>query len=200
MSNNPDFGNQFGSSPSTSASSINTDTAAQVAVQYLLVAMAGRRYGVRLDSLQEVVRYSQLSVAPVPNSPEWLDGITSLRGSILSAVNLRSFLGLSRSSVGMPEKASPSFVGFGRSSPRLLVVSTNDLTIGLIVDDIEGVIFVQLDQIHMLEAYSAFQSDPALAYLDGFYPDLENKREVALLNLSRLIVSTQMLKFEPAKI
>jgi len=164
MSNNPDFGTQFGSSTP------NANTAAQAAVQYLLVAMAGRRYGVRLDSLQEVVRYSQLSVAPVPNSPEWLDGITSLRGSILSAVNLRSFLGLSRSSGGMPDKTSPGFVGFGRSSPRLLVVSTNDLTIGLIVDDIEGVIFVQLDQIQVLEAYPAFQSDPALAYLEGIYP------------------------------
>jgi chemotaxis signal transduction protein len=164
------------------------------------VAIAGRRYGVRLDNLQEVVRYSQLSVAPVPNSPEWLDGITSLRGSILSAVNLRSFLGLSRSSGVITDKASPGFVGFGRSSPRLLVVSTNDLTVGIIVDDIEGVIFVQSEHIQLLETYPTFQSDPALAYLDGIYLDLEHKREVALLNLRRLIVSTQMLKFEPAKI
>ena len=199
MSNNPDFGLQSSLSNSNSPSSTGT-AAAQVAVQYLLVSMAGRRYGVRLDNLQEVVRYSQLSVAPVPNSPEWLDGITSLRGSILSAVNLRSFLGLNRASGGMPDKVSPGFVGFGRSSPRLLVVSTNDLTIGIIVDDIEGVIFVQLDGIQPLEAYPAFQADPALGYLDGIYPDLENKREVALLNLRRLLVSTQMLKFEPAKI
>ncbi len=169
-----------------------TNTPTQPAIQYIMVALAGHRYGVRLDTLQEVVRYGQLAVAPVPNSPEWLDGITSLRGTILSAVNLRAFLGMPRQTT-LPNSSSSS--SFGRGVARMLVVANPELTIGIVVDDLEGVLSVQPAQI---KTPSAYRSDPALPYLDGIHVDSENKREVALLNLRRLVASPQMLRFEPA--
>ena len=84
----------------------------------------------------------------------------------------------------------------------MLVVFTNDLLIGIVVDDIEGVIFVQPDAIKVPDVGFAtnadYQANPAVKWLDGLYPDPENKRVVALLNLRRLITSPQMLKFETA--
>lgn len=197
MSNNPNLNNQL-----AAAATNKSEVVLLPPVQYLVIPLAGHKYGVRLDTLQEVVRYNQLSVAPVPDMPEWLDGITNLRGSILSVVSLRAFLGLSRDL----EKAATGggityqLPGFAHSTPRLLVVAYNDISSGIVVDDIEGVIFVQPEQIKPLEALPVYKADPALAYLSGFYRDVESQREIALLDLRRLITSPQMLQFEPANI
>jgi purine-binding chemotaxis protein CheW len=173
---------------------------AQPAVQHLLVALAERTYAVRLDTMQEVVRYDQLSVAPIPNSPEWLDGIASLRGNILSVANLRAFLGLDRQMESAAENTllSLQLPGFRRTTPRLLVVSTPELAVGLVVDDIEGVVFVQLEQIRPANAdYADYQDDPAAEFLSGFYVDTESNRKFALLDLRTLISSPRMVNFEP---
>lgn len=173
---------------------------AQPAVQYLLVALAERTYGVRLDTMQEVVRYDQLSIAPIPNSPEWLDGITSLRGNILSVANLRAFLALDRQTESAAENTllSLQLPGFRRTTPRLLVVSTADLTVALVVDDIEGVVFVQPEQIRLVN--NDYQEDPAAEFLGGFYLDPESNRKFALLDLRTLISSPRMVNFEPVNL
>lgn len=189
MSYNPDLQNRSDASQAAGAS-------AQPAVQYLLVALAERTYGVRLDTLQEVVRYDQLSVAPIPNSPEWLDGIASLRGNIMSVVNLRGFLGLSRQTESAAENTllSLQLPGYHRTTPRLLVVSTPELTVSVVVDDIEGVVFVQPEQIKPVSP--DYHSDPATAFLNGFYVEPESHRRLVLLDLRLLIHSPRMLHFE----
>jgi len=177
----------------SSGSQSATNQATPPAIQYILVTLADHRYGVRLDTLQEVLRYSQLAVAPMLNSPEWLDGITSLRGTILSVVNLRAFLGLPRQTE--PTKSGSPATSSRRGVARMLVVANPELTVGIVVDDLEGVLSVQPKQV---KTPSAYRGDPALPYLDGVHIDLENKRKVALLNLQRLVASPQMLRFEPA--
>jgi len=167
---------------------------AQVGLQYLLVALAGREYGVRLDVLQEVLRFNADAVAPVPNTPDWLDGIISLRGTIISVVNLRVFLGFSR----YDETAGRGLVfdlGFrlGGPIPRLLVVYIGDLQVGLLVDDILGVVFVNIEALQPIED----EHDLAAPYLEGIYHDPNSGKSIALLAARQLITSSKMLQFEP---
>lgn len=168
---------------------------AQVGLQYLLVALAGREYGVRMDVLQEVLRFNADTVAPIPNTPDWLDGIISLRGTIISVVNLRVFLGFNR----YDETAGQGLVfdlGFrlGGSIPRLLVVYIGDLQVGLVVDDILGVVFVNIETLQPLEEKD--EHEPAAPYLEGIYQDPKSGKAIALLAARQLITSPQMLQFE----
>jgi len=64
----------------------------------------------------------------VPNAPDYILGITSLRGTMLPVIDLCARLGLK--SVERNEKA------------RIIVVSTDDEDVGLIVDRVNSVIRV----------------------------------------------------------
>ncbi|HEX2914194.1 MAG TPA: chemotaxis protein CheW [Chloroflexia bacterium] len=167
-------------------------------IQYLLVSLAGREYGVQLASLQEVLRYNQSGVAPVPNTPVWLEGIFSLRGTIISVVSLRVFLGLPRADEIKQVSAQRSagigqLFGLGAPIPRLLVLQNNELVVGVVVDDIRGVISVRPESVVPVTD----QAHPIFPYLEGAYADSETKKETWLLDVTRLLNSPEMLAFEP---
>jgi chemotaxis signal transduction protein len=167
--------------------------------QYLLVKLAGREYGVRLDFLQEVLRYDPFAVAPVPNLPEWLEGIYSLRGTIISIVNLRVFLGLPRYSSA--EDGMGEFdlgFGFGRPVQRLIVSFDGDLTIGFLVDDIKGVAFVAPELIDKA-VDNLDEPDGIKPYLEGIYKDPETGKTTTLLAIRKIVKSPQLLIFEPVE-
>jgi purine-binding chemotaxis protein CheW len=172
-----------------------TPTEPTAGTQYLLVALAGREYGVRLNILQEVMRFNAEAVAPIPNTPEWLEGIISLRGTIVSVVNLRTFLGFDRYD-NIPGRALVFDLGFrlGGPIPRLLVVYQGELQVSLLVDDILGVVFV--DQEAVKPAQNAH--DLAAPYLEGIFDDPGTGKSIALLDARKLITSQKMMEqFEP---
>src|SRR5207237_10131449 len=63
---------------------------------------------------------------PLPNVPDWLLGVTNLRGDVISVVDLHAFLGL-------PSDAR-------RDSSRMCVVRAerHELITGLMVDRVDG--------------------------------------------------------------
>lgn len=177
---------------------LNPEVAAENegAVQFLLVLVAGREYGLRLDTLQEVLRYNSAAVAPVPNTPVWLEGIYSLRGQIISVVNLRVFLGLGSATddndpVRRLAVESRELFGIGAEIPRLLVLHDGELLVGVTVDDLRGVLFVQPDQIEPATP-DDLESE---RFLEGFYTDAKGKK-FRLLDARRLITSPELLVFE----
>jgi purine-binding chemotaxis protein CheW len=164
-------------------------------IQYLVVKIAGRDYGVRLANLQEVLRYNAAAVAPIPNTPDWLEGIYSLRGTIISVVNLRLFLGLA----SPDDSADPArrlafdsreLFGIGTPIPRLLVLSNGELVVGGIVDELQGVLFVQPEELNGTPPQEASES-----FVESYYTDPKGKR-TPLLDVARLLGSPQMLIFE----
>jgi purine-binding chemotaxis protein CheW len=172
--------------------------AATPAQQYLIVKLAGHEYGVRLDHLQEVLRYDPFAVAPVPNTLEWLEGIFSLRGTIISVVNLRVFLGLPRYSAAEGGSSEFDFgFGFGRPVQRLIVTFSGDLIIGFLVDDIRGVAFVTPELVNKSGIAALAAPDSLKDYLEGVYTDPESGRTTTLLEIRRIVKSPQLLIFEP---
>jgi purine-binding chemotaxis protein CheW len=164
------------------------------AIQYLVCALAGREYGLRLDTLQEVLRFNHTSVAPVPNTPGWLEGILSLRGTIISVVNLRAFLGLPPDEENLIRAGQAEFFGIGAVVPRLLVLHSGELVAGVIVDDIRGVLFVKPEEVRPAPpAGSTIDS-----YLEGVYLDPKTDKLTWLLDTGSLLTSPDMLVFEPA--
>ena len=50
----------------------------------------GRRYGVPIEAVERTERPT--AVTPVPRAPDWLRGVTSLRGEVVSVVELNRLL------------------------------------------------------------------------------------------------------------
>jgi purine-binding chemotaxis protein CheW len=98
---------------------------------FILFELAGTQYALRSRDIQQLEMLSQ--VTPVPNAPEFVDGVVSVRGHVIPAVNLRARFGFPRKQADL------------RS--RLLVVKTNDREIGMVVDSAREFISIAPDSI-----------------------------------------------------
>jgi len=79
-------------------------------------------YGVPVEQVREV--RDMQSVTPVPSAPSYVEGVTNLRGQIITVMNLRKRLGLERKD-GAGEK--------------IIIVDINNHTVGVIVDSVTEV-------------------------------------------------------------
>jgi purine-binding chemotaxis protein CheW len=84
-----------------------------------------------VDDVREVLKRRDLT--EVPNTPEHILGVMSLRGTMLTVIDLGRRLGL-----------APA-VGDDRT--RIIVVSSGEEDVGLLVDRVTGVLKVMADAI-----------------------------------------------------
>jgi purine-binding chemotaxis protein CheW len=91
----------------------------------LCTFMVGRYlFGVDVSLVQEVVRLQQIT--PVPLAPPEIAGLINLRGEVLTAIDMRARMGLSR-------EDAPR-------DPVNVVVRVGDEPVSLLVDEIGGVL------------------------------------------------------------
>lgn len=107
--------------------------------------LAGEIYALPVTRVQEVLRIS--NITRVPHAPAPIRGITNLRGRVLAVVDLRVRLGLP------PAPLEPQ--------NRIVVVSSRDRSIGLLVDSARQVVrllrsAVQMPPADVLTEHSDF--------------------------------------------
>lgn len=96
-------------------------------VVFRLVDKASKRneeYGVGIEQVKEIRELE--SITRVPNSPSHVKGVTNLRGSIISVIDIKKLLGF------------PPSEELGVGS-RILVVEIDGVTSGLLVDEVNQV-------------------------------------------------------------
>jgi purine-binding chemotaxis protein CheW len=104
-----------------------------VAGQYLTFELAGEQYGMDILRVQEIRGWS--TVTPIPNTPDCVQGVLNLRGSVVPIIDLRRRLGMPR-------------VDYG---PTTVIVVSNVITagrerlVGLVVDAVSDVCDVNAD-------------------------------------------------------
>jgi twitching motility protein PilI len=98
--------------------------------------MADERFVVARDEIREIMVVPAM-ITRVPGAKPWVRGLANARGHLLTIIDLKLFLG-----------AGPKIEG--RES-RVLVVNSNELPVGIIVDEVFG--FRRfLDREHRSEA------------------------------------------------
>jgi purine-binding chemotaxis protein CheW len=88
--------------------------------QYLVFSLADREFAVKAEQVQGVERLMELTA--LPNVVPWVRGVMNLRGSIVSVVDLRMFLGLEQLDY--------------TPRTRLLSLQYNEMLICMIVDGV----------------------------------------------------------------
>jgi purine-binding chemotaxis protein CheW len=90
----------------------------------LAFRLGSEEYAVPVDRVREVIRVWEIT--PVPNAPEYVIGVTSLRGVVLPVIDPCLRLGLAP---GARDERS-----------RIIVTDLNDEGTGIIVDRVTGVV------------------------------------------------------------
>jgi len=100
-------------------------------IEMLSFRLSNEEYAVLVADVREVLKIRELT--RVPNAPDYILGITSLRGTVLPVIDLSTRLGLKPNERN--EKA------------RIIVIATDDEDVGLIVDRVDNVIRVPSESI-----------------------------------------------------
>lgn len=143
------------------------------AKKYIIFSLAEARYAVPINQVLEVGEAQRIT--PVPNVPEWVLGVTNLRGDIISVVDCGAFLQLHDKST--PEESSMCVV---RNLKR-------DMTTSLMVDRIEGML--NLAENLIVRPQSSLE-DQLYPYLRGVY--YHEGQMLNVLNLEGLLSSMEL--------
>ena len=100
-------------------------------IELLSFRVGGEEYALMVDDVREVLKIVPMTM--VPNAPAFILGVMSLRGKITPIVDLCKRLGLQP---GVRDEKS-----------RIIVVSTDEEDVGLVVDRVTGVLTVFPDEI-----------------------------------------------------
>lgn len=99
--------------------------------KFLAFCVESRDYGIEIRYVTEIVKVQDIT--PVPNTHDYLKGIINLRGSIVPVIDMRLRFAL-------PEKE------YGERT-CIVVLSYDEMTIGLIVDEVQEVIIIDSENI-----------------------------------------------------
>ncbi|HET7312335.1 MAG TPA: chemotaxis protein CheW [Mycobacteriales bacterium] len=148
----------------TSPAATTADDAAADA-DAVVVRLGSGRFAVSLASVAEVGRMP--SVTRVPGTPGWVAGVANWRGRILPILDLRSLLGATEVPLG--------------TSARLLVLSGDGVSVGLLVEAVEGTAVVAASA----DPFPATLSGSAAQLLAGQLPQPDGP--VAVLDVDAVL-------------
>lgn len=89
-------------------------------IQFIVFRVSQEWYGVEITRVREVVEVGKITY--LPSSPDYIAGIVSLRGAILSVTDLNNFFGLPPQGQGKKQK--------------IVVVSSGILETGFLCDEV----------------------------------------------------------------
>jgi len=95
-------------------------------LQLVSFKIGEEEYGVDILTVQEIIKYQQIT--KIPNSPDFVEGVISLRGRVIPVIDLRAFMGMA----GTINKANSNIV----------IVEIEERTVGFIVDAVSEVLRV----------------------------------------------------------
>ncbi len=99
--------------------------------QIVVFELENEYYGVNIAAVESIIKMQ--AITRLPHSPEFIEGITNLRGKILPVVDLRNRFGMTRDRV--------------TKSNRIIVISVNNTEVGMIVDGVSEVLTVPQEAI-----------------------------------------------------
>ncbi|MEN6462551.1 MAG: chemotaxis protein CheW [Syntrophomonas sp.] len=135
-------------------------------MQLVTFILGNENFGLDIMNVQEIIRIPSITV--IPQAPDYVEGITNLRGNILPVIDTRVKFGMERVERDM--------------SSRVIVIDLGGKTIGMSVDAVSEVLRVESDRI---------EAAPAMAGVDdgsiaGVVKVNDGKKLVMILEASRL--------------
>ncbi|MFO8038430.1 MAG: chemotaxis protein CheW [Sodalinema sp.] len=130
--------------------------------QYVILHQQQTRLAIALTSVREVLRLSEQRLTPIPNSPDFVLGLTNVRGDILTVADFGKFLGLQPLNPRHDESRIVVVEAPRRQDPTQPLIP-----LGLAVSHVETVVSLDPNQLR-----SAAEASASLVpFLQGLYND-----------------------------
>lgn len=133
---------------------------------YILFELYGTIYAIKSSYIKQIEMVE--SITPVPNSPDFVEGVVFIRGKVIPVINLRKRF-------GFPSKEFDL-------RTRLIVLSANNREFGLIVDSAREFVVFTEDMIQPVPDVLKTLSDK---FLSGYVS--YQKKSILILNVEEIL-------------
>ena len=151
-------------------SSVANDTKKE---KFLIFCLNEERYGIPLSTVKEII--GMVEITPVPQVPDFFKGLINLRGEVLSVIDLKVKLSLTKD-VEKSERES------------IIIVEIDGFKLGTIVDDVDEVVGFDSGQ---LEKSLDIQSTVDKKFVSGV-AKIDQQLLVLLLNIGNTLSIDEM--------
>lgn len=134
--------------------------------QFVVFMLAHEAFGVPIEGVEGIIKLQKIT--SMPNLPDYIEGVTNLRGAIVPVMDLRKRFGLMADSATLDS--------------RIVIVSLGNISMGMIVDSVSEVLTIQDSRI---EAIPQLLSTVDTAFITGI-ANL-GERLVILLSLESVL-------------
>jgi len=155
----------------------------ELCLSFITFSISGKIYAIDINNANEIIKIDKISL--VPNAPQYISGVTNLRGDIIPILDLKEKFIYIQNSGGSSEKTGT------KSGPRksikgkiAIVVKSQETSFGLLIDEILKTVSVPVSKISL---------NPVLIntlgseYISGLVKRGENDQELLMiLNIDRL--------------
>ena len=133
-----------------------------------------------INTVESIIKLQEIT--KVPHAPDFVEGVTNLRGSVLPVIDLRMRFGLEEGAADSKEK-------------RIVVVDASGSQVGMIVDSVSEVLTISDEDV---KPPAAIMSTVDSAFITGIAK--VGERLVILLDLSMVLTTEEKteLKALPA--
>ncbi len=144
--------------------------------QYIILALEKTLFAFPLSSALEIGQ--RPDITPLPNLPNWILGISNIRGQIISFINLKAFFGI-------PSTRK-------KSDRRFLIIQNRDIKIGIIIDRIMGIF--SLNQIDTNLQNSPYSEGKIAEYILGVAISEDSLTNI--IDVDKLLSCERMMEFK----
>ena len=137
-------------------------------VQLINFRLRDEEFGVDIGSVREITRVAEIT--HIPEAPSFIEGMTNLRGQVIAVIDLAEQFRLA-ARVELPDSA------------RIVVTEFNGRTVGMLVDEVPGVLKITEEDIEPTP--EQIQREVRKDYIKGV-GKLDN-RLIVLLDLEKIL-------------
>lgn len=119
-------------------------------VRVVTFKLGNEQYGISVQNVREIIKAK--SYTKIPNAPSYFEGVINLRGQILPVINLKKLLKGDDVSVDCSE-SNRDDKSKDLQQARIIIAELNEESIGLLVDQVIGVMQIDKDSIAPLPSY-----------------------------------------------
>jgi len=165
----PSPGNQASAAPGACTDPLGNE--------YLVLNLADQEYGIDILKVREIRSYNSQAVTRLANVPEFIRGVTNLRGFIVPILDMRMMLNL---------QSAPC-----NEQTAVVILNLDSHIVGIVVDGVSDVMTLRPEQI---SAAPQFHDVFASEFLTGI--GTVGERMLILVDIARLLGNTEMALLE----
>lgn len=100
--------------------------------QFIVFTLSGERFGVDVKKIKQIINV--VETTPIPNSPNFVEGVIDLRGEIIPIINLRNKLAFEN-------------IDGKNKDEKIIIVEFDNNNVGMCVDSVSEMTRLYIDEI-----------------------------------------------------